>query len=264
MACLALKVLDEHGNTICVSSGEESVSLVHTAAYREGDVIVLESSEQDVHIWLQVDDALGASLCLLKTNVLAFPVPFGEKRVCYSPKVFSGERHYLCARVARADEIYAYRNLALNVCDQHGDTQCYPHAAANVETRGESVFAARNAIDGVCENRSHGAWPYQSWGINRREDAELTVEFGEAVEIDKIVLYTRADFPHDSWWKSATLFFSDDTYIDWPLKKSSQPHILPIDKKRTTSLLLTNLVKADDPSPFPALTQIEVYGKVVR
>lgn len=41
------------------------------------------------------------------------------------------------------------RNLAKNVMDQHGETNCYPHASANVETRGEAVFAARNAIDGV-------------------------------------------------------------------------------------------------------------------
>ena len=49
-------------------------------------------------------------------------------------------------------------------------------ASANVETRGESVFAARNAIDGVKANRSHGAWPFESWGINRQDDAQLTLE----------------------------------------------------------------------------------------
>lgn len=264
MACLALKVLDKDGNTLCVSSGEDSVSLVHTAQYREGDTIVLESSEQDIHVLLQVDDAMGASLVLLKTDALHFTVPFGEKRICYSPKVFSGDRHYLCARLAREDEVYAYRNLALNVCDQHGDPGCYPHASANVETRGESVFAARNAIDGVCENRSHGAWPYESWGINRRDDAELTVDFGQEVEADRIVLYTRADFPHDSWWKQVTLTFSDGTSVDWTLEKSSLPHVLPVEKKRMTWIRLHNLIKADDPSPFPALTQIQVYGRVVR
>ena len=93
-------------------------------------------------------------------------------------------------RTAEEYEVTAYRNLAKNVMDQHGDHGCYPHAYANVETRGESVFAARNAIDGVLANASHGAWPYESWGINMQDDAELTLEFGRPVDFDKIVLYT--------------------------------------------------------------------------
>ena len=44
-----------------------------------------------------------------------------------------------------------------------------------LETGGEAVFAARNAIDGIYENSSHGEWPYQSWGINRDPNACLTL-----------------------------------------------------------------------------------------
>lgn len=260
MAVLALKVLDKNGKTICVSRGEDFVSLVCTVAYQEGDRIVLETSEKNMHVWLQVDDALGASLCYV-TDVVSYDIPFGEKRICYSPKVFYGNRHYLFARCARKEEISAYRNLALNVCDQHGDTHCYPHAWANVETRGESVFAARNAIDGVCENRSHGEWPYESWGINMQEDAEMTVEFGRLVEIDRIVLYTRSDFPHDNWWTQVTLTFSDGESMEWKLEKSSLPHVLTIPAKKITWVKLEKLIKADEPSPFPALSQIEVYGR---
>lgn len=68
--------------------------------------------------------------------------------------------------------------LAFNPYDRHGDTGIYPHARANVETRGEAVFAAYNAIDGIYENGSHGEWPYQSWGINRDPNAEWTLSFG--------------------------------------------------------------------------------------
>ncbi len=262
MATLSLKVLSREGKTICVSQGEDYVSLVCTAEYQEGDMIALESSEKNIHLKWQADDAMGPAFCFITDNVY-YKIPFGEKRISYSPKAFSGNRHYLYARVAREDEVSAYRNLALNVNDQHGDTHCYPHAFANVETRGEAVFAARNAIDGVCENRSHGEWPYESWGINRRDDAEMTVDFGREVEADKIVLYTRADFPHDNWWRQVTLTFSDGTSIDWELEKSSLPHVLPMEKKNVTWVKLSNLIKADDPSPFPALSQIEVYGRVV-
>ncbi len=263
MAVLALKVLDKNGNTICVSNGDDYVSLVCTAEYAEGDRIVLETSEKNIHVVLQMDDAMGPAFVYITDNI-SYQIPFGEKRICYSPKVFYGNRHYLYARIAREDEIKAYRNLALNVYDQHGETNCYPHATANVETRGESVFAAHNAIDGVCENRSHGEWPYESWGINRQKDAQMSVDFGHEVETDKIVLYTRADFPHDSWWKQVTLSFSDGTSITWDLEKSSLPHVLEFEKKRITWVRLGNLIKADDPSPFPALSQIEVYGTIVE
>lgn len=260
MATLALKVLDKNGKTICVSSSENEVSLVCTSEYKEGDRVVLETHEKSLYVWIQVDDALGSSLCYVTGNV-SFEIPFGEHRICYSPKCFSGNRHYLHAKVAREDEIKAYRNLALNVLDVHGDVNCYPHAFANVETRGESVFAARNAIDGVTENRSHGEWPYESWGINMQDDAEMTVDFGREVLADKVVLYTRSDFPHDNWWRQVTLAFSDGEEIEWQLEKSQLPHVLEIKEKKISWIKLYRLIKADDPSPFPALSQIEVYGR---
>ena len=88
----------------------------------------------------------------------------------------------------------------------------------------------------------------------------MLLEFGRAVTFDKIVLYTRADFPHDNWWTSATFTFSDGTKEVVTMEKSSRPHVFDIKKSGITWIRLSNLVKADDPSPFPALTQIEVYG----
>ncbi len=67
---------------------------------------------------------------------------------------------------------------------------------ANVETRGEAVFAARNAIDGVTVNDAHGEWPYESWGINRREDANMRLEFGSRkVAVTASVFVHKGGFP---------------------------------------------------------------------
>lgn len=257
---LTLRVEDKAGSVICGSSGEDFADLVCLHAYEEGDRIILEASEKDVYVNWQVDDALGAAFVFLKSGEAVYDIPFGEKRVSYSPKVFSGDRHYLYVGAAREDEVAAYRNLALNPADQHCDTTYFPHATANVETRGESVFAAKNAIDGVRANLSHGAWPYESWGINRREDAAMRVDFGRRIRTDKVVLYTRSDFPHDSWWVQATLKFSDGASMEFSLEKSSGAHVLTFPEREIEWLELCNLVKADDPSPFPALSQIEVYG----
>lgn len=255
-----LSVQRADGSVAGTAQGDDQACLVYDREYQPGDTIVVESSEKNIHIICQVDDALGAAFVYITDPLIRYEIPFEEKRVCYSPKVFSGKPHYLYVRRAAQQEVNTYRNLALNVMDQHGDTHCFPHASANVETRGESVFAARNAIDGVVENHSHGIWPYASWGINRDPQACFTLEFGRSVSVDKIVLYTRADFPHDSWWTQATFTFSDGTTIDFPMEKSDRPHICEFPKKEISWLKMDRLLKAEDESPFPALSQIEVYG----
>jgi hypothetical protein len=257
---LTLKVLQADNSTGAVSSAMNEVNLVYTSEYQDGDRIVLEASSENRYLLLQMDDALGSALVYMKGNSVWYTIPFGEKRICYSPKAFSGQRHLISARQATPEETNSYRNLALNVMDQQGNTFCFPHAHANVETREESVFAARNVIDGVKENRSHGEWPYQSWGISQRADAEITIEFGREVCINKVVLYLRADFPHDNWWKQVTLRFSDNETLVCDLRKTGSGQEITFDKRMVQWIRLEQLIKSDEPSPFPALTQFEVYG----
>lgn len=259
----SIKVLKDNGETKFVARGEREVYLTVTSSYEEGDRIVLEYSGEPQYFWFQADDALGAALIYVTGNV-EFKVPFGELKTGYSPKAFAGNCHYICARKAAAEEIYAYRNQALNVYDNHENTSSYPHASANVETRNEAVFAARNAIDGVKANSSHGQWPYTSWGINRNPDAVFKLEFGRPVEIDKVVVYLRSDFPHDNWWKEVTLEFSDGSSITTELEKRADGQAISFEKRVVTWLEFKKLIKAEKESPFPALTQLEVYGVVTR
>lgn len=256
---LTLKIISQSETTLAIDFGE-SAGLVYNNVYNEGDQIELSSDTYPVYIAYMLDDALGQAFGYL-TGPLLYTIPFGGAKVAHSPKSFAGSSHYLFARVAEDFEIRQYRNLALNVYDLHENMNLYPHASANIETRGEAIFAARNAIDGYRENRSHGVWPYTSWGIGKRADAELHIDFGRPVDIDRIILVTRADFPHDAWWTQVTLGFFDGSTLDWSLQKSTQPHEITFETKRVTALSFKNLIKADDPSPFPALTQIEVYGQ---
>jgi hypothetical protein len=257
---LSISIYDVHGKLLAQNMEQGEVGLVYQQAYQEGDTVVINSAESDKYLKVQIDDALGQAFLYITAKEIIYRIPFGEKRSSYSPKVFSGNLHYLWAREATQEEILEYKNLAVNVMDQHQMNGCYPHASANVETRGEAVFAARNAIDGVRENHSHGGWPYQSWGINRQDDARIRVDFGRMVRIDKILLYTRADFPHDNWWKEVTLQFSDGSELVWELEKTDKAHVIPCGNLEVMWLELCNLIKSEDPSPFPALTQIEVYG----
>lgn len=256
---ISLKVEGAGGKAITLARGEEEINLLVTREYCEGDSILIEYAGKPLYIWLQLDDALGKSLVYLTGN-MRYMIPFGEKRINLSPKAFLGKQHLLHIKKAKEFEVKAYRNLALNVNDFHENETCFPHASANVETRGEAVFAAKNAIDGVTANECHGAWPYASWGINRNPDAKLRLDFGREVEVDRLVIYLRADFPHDNWWERAAVTFSDESSMTLSLKKTGLGQEFTFEKKKIKWLELSQLIQAKDPSPFPALTQIEVYG----
>lgn len=261
MSILFLKVKDADGTIKAETSNDNFVNLVFNGEYTVGDSISIDISEGGRYLLIQLDDVMNTSFVYMKKTTYTFLIPFNEMLIAYNPKSFTGDVHLLKARFATETEIAAYKNLAVNEYDNHENTCCYPHAYANVETRGESVFAARNAIDGNVENHSHGCWPYESWGINMNPEAEITVDFGRTVEIDEIILFTRADFPHDSWWEQCTFTFSDGCQKTVSMQKSDKPHVFHIEKKKINWLKLGKLIKdKNDPSPFPALSQIEVYG----
>ena len=244
------------------ASSEKIAVLAWDGEYRKGDIIEFSGLDVDAFYVVKVDAAIDPALVLVKEETVLYTVPFYEKKTSYNPLSFFGNRHYVSIRKAEDFEIKSYRNIALNPFDQHEVSGVFPHASANVETRGEAVFAARNAIDGCIATLSHGEWPYESWGINRQDDAEFTLDFGKEVDFDKIVLFTRADFPHDNWWVEATFTFSDGSSEVVKMdKKVAEPHVFNISRKGIIWIKLGKLIKADDPSPFPALTQIEVYGR---
>ena len=243
-------------------AGDDSVVLSWEGEYRIDDYIEFTNLTPNTFYKLKIDSTIEESLIFVTKSSFRYTIPFYEKKTSYNPLSFVGNRHIVSIRKAYDFEVKSTRNLCLNPCDQSMIDGVYPHASANVETRGEAVFAARNAIDGVCVTKSHGEWPYESWGINRQDDAQIKIEFGYQVDIDEIRLYTRADFPHDNWWIGGTFEFSDGSLEEVSMtKKIQKPHIFSIKKRGIRWLALGKLIKADDPSPFPALTQIEVYGR---
>ena len=257
---LRLAVLGGDGAVRAEARADGEVFLVYRPEYAEGDRVAVAASAP-AFIWLALDDAMPPALAYLRGGGYELAVPFGPRRKTYSPRAFTGEMHRLWARLARPEELAARRDLAFNPYDDHGNSALFPHASANVETRGEAVFAARNAIDGECANDGHGFWPYTSWGINRDPAAALTLDFGRPVEIDEIALTLRADFPHDSWWQAASLTFSDGATVALSLDKTASAQRFPLAPRVVDGLRLHTLVKAGDPSPFPALTRLEVLGR---
>lgn len=110
--------------------------LVYPAAYAPGDSITMTVPEPGYYV-IRLDDAMNEEFVYMKETSFTLEIPFAEARISYSPRAFSGPMHYLSARSARTEEIAAPRNLARNGYDCHGNTTCYPHTWANVETRGK-------------------------------------------------------------------------------------------------------------------------------
>ena len=244
------------GKEIASAAKADETYLVFNEEYMRGDAIRFTPDSAGYYV---VDLGLGKNLLYSTGSSFAFPIPFDEKKIPYSESSFTGKVHYLFARRAYDFEL-VYRNVSENIYDWSGNSTLYPHSKANIETRGESVFASRNAFDGIIASSSHGLWPFQSWGINRDPDAELTLEFGRPIAIDRVIFYLRADFPHDAWWNRGTIEFSDGSSETFDFIKKDGPQMFMIEKREASSLVLKNLIKSDDPSPFPALIQLEVFG----
>lgn len=257
---MTLTVQDAQGGILASQNGENAVLLVYPGRYPDGTSIHLTVSAPGYY-QIHLEDTLPPALVWLEAATAVFPIPFRMARGCYSPRAFHGRKHVLCARAAEMEETGQRRNLALNPYDGNDTKGIYPHASANAQTRGEAVFAPRNAIDGIAASAKHGFYPYQSWGINRDPNAALQIDFGAPVDLDTLVLTLRADFPHDSYWTDGEVAFSDGSSEHLSFIKTGAPQAFPVQKDAIRWLRLHSLIKAQDDSPFPALTQLEAWGR---
>nr|SIP63155.1 hypothetical protein [uncultured bacterium] len=252
--------------TVRTATGEAVASARHATEallcfdreYAEGDVIEIASDE--AHVWTQLDVSLLPGEVYVPAGRMTWRVPWGEHRLAYRPGAFTEDRHIVSARAMTPEAVSATRCVSRNPADLRGETDFFPHCTANVETRGESCFAARNVIDGLRHNTYHGEWPFESWGIGAREDAWCRLDLGREVALKRMALTLRADFPHDAYWVRGQVALSDGTTVDFPLEKTGERQFVDLDGHRARWLRLQNLIKSDDPSAFPALRQWEVYG----
>ena len=257
MACL--KIRTREGLILAEYTHDQELMLCFDRHWEEGDRIELEAEEMSHWIW-RLDSVWDCSEIYLPDGRLIWTVPHGEHRRAYAPGAFDGNRHIVVARKMAEAEIRSERDLARNPSDLRGDVCFYPHCTANVETRNESVFAARNVIDGLRFNTSHGEWPFGSWGIGAREDAWCRIDFGREVTVRRMALTLRADFPHDAYWVSGHAVASDGTEYSFDLQKTKARQWIGLGGRRVRWMQLERLQKSDDPSAFPSLRAWEILG----
>ncbi len=258
-----LKVFDKKGLVKFKEEGK-NLCVTYKGEYQEGDRIRVDISEGSF-VAVKLDEKLPESIVHIPNKSFIFEVPFGGLLTGYENGTFGGDEHILCARELEDEEIYGYRNIALNSHDKRGEERFFPHASANFVTRDDPFFFERNAIDGNTQNEGHGPYPYNSWAGGARDDLEYRIDFGGKVEIEKFIVYLRADFPHDTYWKAIDFEFSDGTSVTGNFEgiKEGQEVILP-EKKETEYVILKKLTQVSYPLSWAALSQLEVYGKYIK
>ena len=276
---LTLKIIGSDGAVKFEQKGMK-IDACYKGELTEGDKIKVSLSNCDF-IAVKLDETLAESIVWVPNKSFDFPIPTAHQlKMGYHPNAFKGDTHVISVREPEDDEIYGYRNIALNSHDRHAPVKSFPHASANFVTREEPCFYERNAIDGVVNNQGHGAYPYHSWAGGARNDIEFFLNFGREVEIDKLVFFLRADFahdpktgiPHDSYWKSIDIEFSDGEVIHGEFEldntdlnpKNSEGKVIAFEKKTTKSIRLFNFTQVSEILSFAALSQIEVYGNVIK
>jgi hypothetical protein len=245
--------------------------LVFDREYQPGDRIILGGVQR---MAVRLDESMPECLLYLPEAAQrdgSYEIPYGRQEQqtasAYAPESFAGKSHRVAVRALNKSERNGYRNLALNPCDlretEQMPVQIFPHASTNSVSRNLFDFEARNAIDGVTQNGHHGVWPYQSWGPQLRTDLWWKVDFGRPVALDKLRLMVRADFPHDSYWKSADVEFSDGSHLPIHITSSPEFQEFSFPKRHVSWLRLTNLVPAD-PTKWCSFIEVEAWGRDLR
>ena len=260
---LEVSIIDACG-AVLKKCGGSDIDMTYNAEYSEGDKIVIAKKDSE-YISLQLDEFLKESIIFSESSQIVFEIPFGNLKHGYDKQAFSGDKHRIRVYEPSDEQTFGYRNIALNSHDRRGQKKYYPHAYANLVTRDEVWFFERNAIDGVCDNTSHGVYPYHSWAGGAREDLEYYIDFGTKAQIDKLTFYLRADFPHDTYWKSVDVEFDDGTRETANFTKTADGQELILSESKVTRKIhLTNFKQAELPFSWAALSQIEVYGKYIK
>lgn len=250
------------------NSKSASVEFDFDREYQPGDRIIFNGPHR---MAVRLDDTVPE--CLIYSpdaspGHLTYEIPYGRAEQqtgsAYAPEAFVGTSHRVRFRTLNRHELSAYRNLALNPCDlplqEQQSAQFFPHASSNSVSRSLFDFEARNAIDGSSQNGHHGVWPYQSWGPQLRTDIWWKIDFGRLVKLDKVRLMVRADFPHDSYWKSAEVEFSDGSRVALRIGGSAEFQEFHFPARRVSWFRIAQVV-AEDPSKWCSFIEVEAWGK---
>ncbi len=256
---IVLKICDKNGEVKAQYSGE-NICTLYDNAYEPGDRAEVVCSESFLKV--SFDESQKESVVYIPEKKFVYEFPYGDALDAYNKDSWEAESHKI---ILEEVDGYQKRNIALNSIDKPEGKYIYPHAHANLVTRNAPCFEAKNAIDGVIRNESHGNWPFHSWAAGAREDMIYTIDFGCPVLIDSVTFYLRADFPHDTYWKSLDIKFDDDSVVTAEFEKTADGQTVILKEPKTTkTVTLINFKQAVVPLSWAALSQVEITGNYIK
>ena len=86
------------------------------------------------------------------------------------------------------------------------------------------------------------------------------VDFGRDVSLTEIVIYLRADFPHDTYWDTCTVKFSDGTTQELNFTKTANAQSFKLDAAVTTSSITFTGFNKVAGSDWAAWMEVQAIG----
>jgi hypothetical protein len=247
------------------ATGDNAVELTVTRAYKEGDKITITLPEGQKYLaFCMAKGVVEETILYLPNSVFTFTA---QNMTMSYPSELTTKKCTITARIPTVEELTASRNLACNPADLEKAKNVFPHATStSVHNKTNETdrlhFEARNAIDGFTQNNGHGGFPVQSWGptSSMRKSDNFTVQLGRDVSLTKIVIYIRADFPHDTYWDSCTVTFSDGSTQEITLKKTANAQTIELEVPVTTSSVKFSNFNKVAGSDWASWMEVELIG----
>ncbi|MBE6733139.1 MAG: hypothetical protein E7561_03990 [Ruminococcaceae bacterium] len=231
-------------------------------AYTAGDTITITLPEGEHYLGVTLNKNVGEALLYIPSGTFTYKVPSAyTMSAAFEPTFASNTSNTITARIVSNLEWNSRRNIALNPYDLDDASSAFPHATASDWHANAPAFAPRNAIDGVTKNESHNGWPYQSWGPASTGEHWLQINFGEEIRVSEIGVYLRNNNSSGhTFYKSATLEFSDGSTQDVTFEESLDKQVATFDTVKTSYVKFTNIVKFDETATWGGITEFEIYN----
>ncbi len=256
------------GRTL-TSKADGFVEMYVDQKYQNGDTITVELPEGEQYLMFSLSSRIGESLIYVPDGTFTYTLSNIQtvfpKTVNPSMGV-SYTTNTITARVATEEDLQTRHNLARNSYDLKNATGAYPHVTTSTDCRNQADFEGRNAIDGFHNNKGHGGYSAQSWGPELQRDDPFEqqyfqVDFGREVYADEVRINIRADFPHDTYYTSATLEFSDGSTEEIQMRKTADAQVFTFEPRETSYVKIKDLRVVDqNGDDWAGITEFEVYG----
>lgn len=263
------------------------------------DNVVLEASKRSFRAGQKVEITLPDGMHFVAVNLAqgvtkeailylpdgVFDYTIPNLSYSYDTALKNKSKITITARIPTDEELTAPHNLSLNPFDLlDGSTKIrnykysaywsggvFPHATTSSVCRiydseeSKYQFEARNIIDGYTKNNGHGGYPFQSWGPDSdfsQTKGYIMIDFGHEVNVNSLLLYIRADFPHDTYFTAMTVEFSDGSRQVFTIEKNASAQSFDLGNVNTSFIRITNL-KKEQSDGWAALSEIEIIGKEI-